>query len=85
MEKFKLDLVNDLVKEAIEALCKRKRWQDTFRHIIKAKRFNPNRAIDNRAACVSFDFLMELLAVKAAKPNLYFPLYLNGRFLYSTY
>lgn len=23
---------------------------------------------------------MELLAVKAAKPNLYFPLYLNGRF-----
>jgi hypothetical protein len=30
MEKFKLDLVNDLVKEAIEALCKRKRWQDTF-------------------------------------------------------
>ncbi|HEY3527001.1 MAG TPA: hypothetical protein VGK47_12430 [Nitrososphaeraceae archaeon] len=44
MEKFKLDLVNDLVKEAIEALCKRKRWQDTFRHIIKAKRFNPNRA-----------------------------------------
>ena len=50
MEKFKLDLVNDLVKEAIEALCKRKRWRDTFRHIIKAKRFNPNRAIDNRAA-----------------------------------
>lgn len=49
MEKFKLDLVNDLVKEAIEALCKRKRWQDTFRHI-KAKRFNPNRAVDNRAA-----------------------------------
>ena len=50
MEKFKLDLVNDLVKEAIEALCKRKRWQNTFRDIIKAKRFNPNRAIDNRAA-----------------------------------
>jgi hypothetical protein len=50
MEKFKLDLVNDLVKEAIKALCKRKRWQDTFRHIMKAKRFNPNRAIDNRAA-----------------------------------
>ena len=49
-EKFKLDLVNDLVKEAIEALCKRKRWQDTFRHIIKAKRFNPNRAIGKRAA-----------------------------------
>ncbi len=37
MEKFELDLVNDLVKEAIEALCKRKRWQDTFRHIIKQK------------------------------------------------
>jgi hypothetical protein len=52
-----------------------------FRDIIKAERFNPNRAIDNSSVwtCVSFGFLMELLAVKAARPNLYFPLYLNGR------
>ena len=49
MEKFELDLVNDLVKEAIEALCKERDGRILL-HIIKAKRFNPNRAIDNRAA-----------------------------------
>ena len=44
-KKFKLDLVNDLVRSNRGSVCKRKRWD-----IIKAKRFNPNRAIDNRAA-----------------------------------
>jgi hypothetical protein len=46
MENVKLDNV----KEAIGSVCKRKRWQNTFRDIIRAKRLNPNKAIDNRAA-----------------------------------
>lgn len=49
-KKFKLDLVNDLVRSNRGSVCKRKRWQNTFRDIIKAKRLNPNKAIDNRAA-----------------------------------
>ena len=49
-KKFKLDLVNDLVKDAIETLSAKERDGRILLDIIKAKRFNPNRAIDNRAA-----------------------------------
>lgn len=48
-KKFKLDLVNDLVKEAIEALSAKERDGRILLEILKANRFNPNRAIDNRA------------------------------------
>lgn len=45
-KKFKLDNV----KEAIEALSAKERDGRILLEILKANRFNPNRAIDNRAA-----------------------------------